>query len=473
MNTNSNNGVPAPPKIGVVPNDYTSASLTDVPNVIPASNELDNHTHTRLPKTPDSPSESILEAPSDVSDPAEALNSELKDETRVVSTGDAEHGLDKCPKCGSSEIFYDIETEALVCSFCRFSWNKDLAESKFGFDGAIRNLKGTKIGSGADVISDESTITIKCQGCAAEVIIQSDNNVSARCHWCRQTLSLNSRVPNGAVPDMVLPFSVNKLKAVSNITEFVDERKGFALKKFKDEFVPENVVGVYMPYMVIDANLTAEFTGEAEILTRKYTVRVGTGDNARNEDRYDADVYKIARRFDAHIDDLITESNSERRDFTGVVNTNNVINAILPFDVKNSVTYSSKYLTGFTSEKRNMDVQNMGVDVHEQLLSVTRERATGLSRQYDRGVKWETEGADIHGSQWVAVYVPVWLYSYYVPNSSKPGDGVVHYIAVNGRTGQTMGSVPISYPKLWAATMGTFTAVAAVCFPLAITAMVF
>jgi hypothetical protein len=67
-------------------------------------------------------------------------------------------------------------------------------------------------------------------------------------------------------------------------------------------------------------------------------------------------------------------------------------------------------------------------------------------------VRWEQEGLAVHGTRWVAMYLPVWLYSY-----RQPG-GMLHYIAVNGRTGETMGSVPVQQWKLIsvALTVGTF-----------------
>ncbi|MEZ5294895.1 MAG: hypothetical protein R2697_01055 [Ilumatobacteraceae bacterium] len=46
------------------------------------------------------------------------------------------------------------------------------------------------------------------------------------------------------------------------------------------------------------------------------------------------------------------------------------------------------------------------------------------------------------------MYLPVWLYSYY---HEVKGKGMVHYIAVNGRTGEVMGSVPVSHKRLLAA----------------------
>ncbi|WP_202619860.1 hypothetical protein, partial [Escherichia coli] len=67
----------------------------------------------------------------------------------------------------------------------------------------------------------------------------------------------------------------------------------------------------------------------------------------------------------------------------------------------------------------------------------------------------EQERIDVHGTRWVAMYLPVWLYSYQEPGSGAKG--MLHYIAVNGRTGETMGSVPVQQWKLILAalTVGT------------------
>ena len=75
--------------------------------------------------------------------------------------------------------------------------------------------------------------------------------------------------------------------------------------------------------------------------------------------------------------------------------------------------------------------------------------------RYGRGVRWEQEGIDVLGTRWVSMYLPVWLYSY----QQHTGDeDMLHYIAVNGRTGETMGSVPIQQWKLLlvSLTVGTF-----------------
>jgi hypothetical protein len=117
------------------------------------------------------------------------------------------------------------------------------------------------------------------------------------------------------------------------------------------------------------------------------------------------------------------------------------------------VKWNASYLRGCSSEKRDLNVAQLQPRLAEQLLSIARAQVEGSVGRYDRGVRWEQEGINVHGSRWVAMSLPVWLYSYQQPDS-----GMLHYIAVNGRTGETMGSVPVQQWKLilTALTVGTF-----------------
>ena len=148
------------------------------------------------------------------------------------------------------------------------------------------------------------------------------------------------------------------------------------------------------------------------------------------------------------------------------VNTNNVLNAILPFDTKNAVAYNSNYLAGFTSERRDLDIDDIDDTVENNFLSIARSRADLMIRDYDRGVRWESEGLEIHGTRWVALYLPIWLYSY-----QDERNGLIHYIAVNGRNGRTMGSVPVDKFKLFGCAAISAIATFAVTLPLALGAV--
>ncbi len=361
-------------------------------------------------------------------------------------------GQNHCPKCGSTEIKQRPGTDQLICLYCRNEWTAARVEEAFGLGENIDQLEGTVVASGAqDIAADVSSMmTFKCTGCGAEVTVNTENAMTARCHWCRHVFGVNEQVANGAVPDAVLPFHIKKADAVARIRQFVDKRRLFALKEFKEQFTPENVVGVYLPYMIVDAKASADVAGCGEIETRRYTQ--GSGDNKKTY--YDADVYAVERHVDFTVDDLPMESSAMRGNLDTGRNTNNIINTILPFDTKNAVKWNASYLSGFTSEKRDQNVEQLMPHLEDQLLSISRAQVESSVGRYDRGVRWEQESVAVHGSRWVAMYLPVWLYSYHQPGSNG---GMLHYIAVNGRTGETMGSIPIQQWKLLltALTVGT------------------
>lgn len=132
-------------------------------------------------------------------------------------------GQVKCPKCGATDISTNTKTGRLRCNFCRHEFELDLAPK----DQDISTLEGTTMGTGAADIDKaaEDIVTVKCESCGAEVIIDTKTSTQARCHWCRNTLSINNIIPNGAVPDVILPFKVTKSDAQKEIEKFVKQRK--------------------------------------------------------------------------------------------------------------------------------------------------------------------------------------------------------------------------------------------------------
>ena len=370
-------------------------------------------------------------------------------------------GVNRCPRCGSTEIQLRPQTGMLICMFCRYEWSEATVEGQIFAEQPLDQLQGTVIGTGAADIDDtmSNVVTLKCGGCGSEVVVNVASAMSARCHWCRSILTVNNQVPNGAVPDAVLPFRLSHEQAVAAIREFAGKRRMFAHRRFLREFTPENVVGVYLPYMVVDGNASATVWGQGEVLLRSYTR--GSGDD--RETFYDADVYQVRRFVDFTVDDLTIESSAERANMDVFVNTNNIINTILPFDTKNAVKWNASYLTGFTSEKRDQNVEAIRPVLEDQLLSIARSEVAPTVSGYNRGVRWEHEQLSVHGTRWVSMYLPVWLYSYY---HEEGGRGMVHYIAVNGRTGETMGSVPVSRGRLLAAALTTGTVLEAIVIAL-------
>ena len=91
--------------------------------------------------------------------------------------------------------------------------------------------------------------------------------------------------------------------------------------------------------------------------------------------------------------------------------------------------------------KRNGDIIDIRPSVYSHVKSIINHTSNNWIKGFNRGVHWNEEKIDIQGEHWQAAYLPVWLYTY---NDFDGEEEILHYIAVNGQTGETMGSVPYS-----------------------------
>ncbi len=349
----------------------------------------------------------------------------------------------RCSNCGGSDIKFDEESGKLKCAHCRSLIDGVMAN---GADD-VSVLKGKIISEGAQriakkLIDSKLMVTLKCSACGSEVVVNTDEATSARCPWCRHILSINDKLPNGAVPDLILPFKISHSEAVKEVREFINKRRSLTKSNFVNDFKEDAVVGVYLPYMVIDMNVHAKMSGEGEIEVRRYTV--GSGDD--QETRYDADLYQVGREFDLTVDDLTIEASANRLDQNTLVNTNNVVNAIMPFDTENAVKWDPRYVRGYTCEKRDVNVEALDKFAKMQTEDIMRYRMHTAISQYNRGVRWDKMTLERKGVKWKTAYLPVWLYSYLDTNSD--GKKILHYVAINGRTKEVVGSAPVEWSRV-------------------------
>ena len=287
--------------------------------------------------------------------PANNNPSVQSDAPTIVQTDvGAKDGQNKCPKCGSTDISVNENNGHLRCNFCRHEFE---SEKVVGLETDISQLQGQVMGSGAqDIVADTNEVlTFKCSSCGSEVVIDTAEATQARCHWCRNTLSVNQQIPNGSVPDVVLPFTVKKDDAKAEIEKFVGKRKFFAHPKFTQEFTTQNIMGVYFPYMVVDVNAHSTLVGQGEHKTNQYTRKQGD----KYVTYYDADLYDVERDFDVTIEGLTVESSADKLNKGASDKTTNVINAIMPFDIENAVKWNANYLKGYSSEKRDTNVEQL------------------------------------------------------------------------------------------------------------------
>lgn len=346
---------------------------------------------------------------------------------RIITINkNAKNGQHVCPNCGASEILFDDKEKSLQCKYCGC-----LFKEKGEDDNKIKSLKGVTKGKGSTNIdvNFNNIVTIKCEGCGAEVVINTEDNTVARCQWCRSVLALDDIVESGLNPDKILPFELSKEEALKKMKDYLKGDNGsYANINFKNNLSIDNIIGVYMPYLIVDVNAHVKLEGIGKHLTKNKNI----------------EEYKINREYDLYVDDLALESNSSRKNLENEKRADNIINAVMPFDTENALKFTSNYLIGYNAEKRDLNKEDLMDDFNKKISDISETLLKKDQIFYDKGVKWNNSKYDVVGSKWLSIYLPIWLYSY--QEKGKNGE-YLHYIAVNGRTGKVIGSIPVDDNK--------------------------
>lgn len=341
----------------------------------------------------------------------------------------------KCPNCGSTDI--SPVGEVLHCNYCNYEFEIKKFNKKENNEEKIIISDGSK-----DINKEiDKLITLKCSGCGADVTVNLEDTVTAKCHWCRTFLSIDDKVPTGLIPDMLLPFKLRKEEAKSLMENFAGKRQFFATKEFKEEFSTENILGVYMPYFVVDSTDNAYMAGKGEetISQRTYTDK-----NKRVHTVYTVRKYEVETKFNLETRNLTIESQKSARNFAGDKNSQNIINAIMPFDVENSLEFNSNYTKGYNIENRDLNVVDMKDEIEDSIEDISKYLVNQESEisDLDRGIRWTDIKIKNIKRNINSAYFPIWLYSYMDTNN------IIHYIATNARTGETLGAIPTNFAKL-------------------------
>ncbi|MDR1118623.1 MAG: hypothetical protein LBL01_04940 [Bifidobacteriaceae bacterium] len=355
----------------------------------------------------------------------------------------------RCPKCGSTETHWLPDQGVMRCDMCRSTFAVTTAGPPQLVNNDVASLTGleTSAGAGQNVVAeDDSAVhTFRCPTCHADLVVAAGTNeATVKCHWCRNRITTADRIANGARPDGIIPFTLTREQAKERMERFLAKRRTFASRKFLAEYSLENVQPVYFPYFVVDVNAHSVHDGQGAHLVRRYT----RGSGKDQTTYYDYDVYAFRREFDLRVNDLLLENNLEFARIDTRVNTHNIINSIAPWNTQALLPYDPYYLQGeFRAERRTGNIDQVRPRVMNQVTDISRYQAGRTMAFYNHGVRFEADYIQVAGERWVTALCPVWLYSYLDTRPSKP---LLHYIAVNGTTGETMGSVPLNFGRLWA-----------------------
>ena len=277
-------------------------------------------------------------------------------------------------------------------------------------------------------------VTATCPNCGVELTC-SVLAPATKCHWCHTLIPASLYIENPNMPEQILPFKLDKTEAKKIIDEYMSKRQKYSTKEFLDNYNSDNIVAVYLPYMLVDINLHSENRGAL-----------------KNYTHYDCEtnIEYVSRDFDMTIENALVEA-SKSSFFNSINSTSNVISSVVPFDIENAVEFNANYLNGYLSENRELNLELLKPQINKIVENNTNKFLYDEMKEYydkvgntNRETYWYHKKNTIIGSQWSSIFLPVWIYSY-----CEKIDGVnkIYYIAVNGRTGKIVGSIPMNKNK--------------------------
>lgn len=339
-----------------------------------------------------------------------------------------------CAQCGAV-LKYLIGTRDLHCQYCghqnRIDGSSDsIRELDLGR--ALRELQNSKL-------VNTTTSIISCPNCAAEFALDAHIH-AGECPFCSTTVVTSTGAVRPIKPKALLPFAITADQAREHYSRWLS-RLWFApgeLKKFARKDTRLN--GVYVPYWTYDSDTVTAYSGErgdVYYVTQRYS----TIENGRRVSRTrrvpKVRWTRVSGRTQRHFDDVLIGAT--------LTLPRKITDWLEPWDLQNLEPYTEEYLSGFSSEVYQVNLDegfNLAQKNMDRVIRGDVTRSIGGDRQRIRNM--QTQHSD---TTFKHVLLPLWSAAFEFRNKT-------YRFVVNGRTGKTKGERPYSIVKIMAAGLG-------------------
>ncbi|MEY8443175.1 TFIIB-type zinc ribbon-containing protein [Lactococcus ileimucosae] len=344
-----------------------------------------------------------------------------------------------CPNCGGPLLF-DPKSQKFHCQYCLSSFTEEEVtafEAKQTDKGIPEESVSTASveTSNIEASNDNQVGLFVCPSCGAEIVTEA-TTASTFCYYCHNPVVLSERLSGKFLPEKVLPFQIEQKEAEEAFLKWVGKKR-FVPKDFFDKKQIKQLQGVYFPYWVVGADLRGQLEASAN------NIRVWiVGDLEYTETKQ----YHIIREGESSFQDLVKNALKKNE-------PEKMVGAVQPFDLSKAVSFKNQYLSGFLTEKRDIEFE----EIKERVDSELRQYSEALMRDTVQGY---TAVTSVQSNQKIMelqsdyVLLPLWLVTYRQKNSDK-----LFYYAMNGQTGKTAGILPVDKTRVILVAVSIFFAV--------------
>ena len=319
----------------------------------------------------------------------------------------------KCKNCGGP-VKYSATLGKFDCEYCNTVYTED-------------EVKLLDLLSERDEVVESSNngeyVEYHCPSCGAN-IVTDETTVATTCYYCNNPIVMTGKLENSQMPTKVIPFKVDKKKALESFDNWIKKKKFVPKSFYNDKKEIEEINGVYFPYWLYNTKVLVDLDREG---SRTYSRTEGDYKVTYRKD------FRIIRKGDVVVKNLpklaLAKSNKV------------LVESVYPFDFNTSIKFDSSYLSGFVAEKKDIEKEELMSSIEDDVYKYST-RVVEKSMTGER-VRVVNNDFRVQRGSFEYAMLPVWAISYNDKDSDKH-----YFFSVNGQTGKVVGKLPIVMSKL-------------------------
>lgn len=339
----------------------------------------------------------------------------------------------QCPNC-TGPLRFDPKTNLLTCDYCGSSFDISQIDEKYAEKINDSVEKGTAVSEEEAAQAEaEGTSTLKtytCSSCGAQLFCD-EVTVASSCPYCGNPNVIAGKFGGGQMPDLVIPFKLEKKDAVAALTKFY---KGKVLlpRVFKAQNHIEEIKGIYVPFWLYSGTADIHLTATAETSSVAYT----------SKEKITTISHFNCERSGTVPFDKVPVDASLKMD-------NAMMDSLEPFNYGDLKNFTPSYLPGFLAEAYDDSAEECEKRMRERVEESAKDEMVNDITGYDSvHVKESTSKLTMPEKPKYAFF-PVYLLSTKWKDKN-------YLFAMNGQTGKMVGKLPMSGGRFVAWLFGIF-----------------
>ena len=328
----------------------------------------------------------------------------------------------KCIACGG-DVRFNPATGDYKCEYCGSRFTEADLEKYYKEHGGAEEEQQAAEEQAKPAEEAGNVLVYSCPSCGAEIMTE-ESTAATFCYYCHNPIILSGRLGGNKKPDYVVPFAIDRKKALDNFSQWISQKK-FVPKAFYNKDQIEKFSGVYFPYLLYSCKVTGHIDARG---TKVSTVRVGEYEDVTTG------TYHVRRDGDMPVENVAKNALKKANRI--------LVEGVQPFDTAQMKPFKMSYLSGFLAETKDMEAKELQPQVSDEVRQYAASQLTNSIAGYN-DIQVTNDALRVSDESWKYALMPVWTVTYKDPGSDK-----MYYFSMNGQNGKVIGELPVDKQAL-------------------------